>query len=308
MKRDFLTLNDLSGAEILALLKSAARLKAERAAGRRQSSLSGKTVGMIFNKPSTRTRVSFEVGLYELGADVVYMAGSQTQISRNEPVSHTARVLSRYLDAVVIRTFAQAEVEGLARHSTMPIVNALTDAYHPCQVLSDLFTVAERRPGLEKLKFAWIGDGNNMAHSWINAAALLGFELALAVPEGYDPDPAVLAAAKAKASAPITVTRKPLEAAAGADVINTDVWASMGQEEEAKARMAAFKGIYQVNAELLKAAKPDALVLHCLPAHLGEEITEDVFEGPQSVVFDQAENRLHAQKALMEFLITGRLD
>ncbi|MBU2552490.1 MAG: ornithine carbamoyltransferase [Proteobacteria bacterium] len=304
MKRDFLTLNDLTRTEIRTLLKSAARWKSKRAAGKIGGPLQGLTVGMIFNKPSTRTRVSFEVGIMDLSGRVVYMQGGETQLSRDEPASHTARVLSRYLDALIIRTFDHAEVEELARHAAIPVINALTDSYHPCQVLSDLFTVQERRGHLDCLKVAWVGDGNNVAHSWINAAAIMGFELALAVPEGYDPDDAVMKRALLQADMPITVTRDPIEAVTGAEVVNTDVWVSMGQEKEVEARRDVFRP-YQVNAELMAHAAPGALVMHCLPAHPGEEITEDVLESEQSVVFDQAENRLHAQKALLEFLILG---
>lgn len=303
-KRDFLTLNDLSKDEINALIDTAAKMKAQRAAGKKGGGLAGKNVGMIFDKPSTRTRVSFQVGVYELGGQVVYMHGEHTQLSRSEPISHTARVLSRYLDAVVIRTFSHESVQEMARYADIPIINALTDDYHPCQVLSDLLTIKENKAELGGLKIAWVGDGNNMAHSWINAAAIMGFELSLAVPQGYEPDANVLAAAREKAGKPIVVTYDPVEAVKGADVVNTDVWASMGQEREAADRAKVFGG-FQVNAELMAVAAEDAIVLHCLPAHLGEEITEDVFEGRQSVVFDQAENRLHAQKALMQFLMLG---
>ncbi|MFH1092230.1 MAG: ornithine carbamoyltransferase [Pseudomonadota bacterium] len=304
MKRDFLRLNDLTRAEIEAVMEKSAWYKSVRRAGRDTGDLKGLSVGMIFAKPSTRTRVSFEVGISELGGRVIYMDAAQTQIARAEPLSHTARVLSRYLDGLVIRTFDQHDLEELARYASIPVINALTDAFHPCQVLSDLFTLREKIGPLDGRKVAWVGDGNNMANSWINAAALMGFELTLAVPQGYDPQAEVLAQAQAKAPAPITVTRDPAEAVTGAVAINTDVWASMGQEAQAAERARVFKP-YQVNARLVARAAPQALVLHCLPAHLGEEITEDVLEGPQSVVFDQAENRLHTQKALLA-LIMGR--
>jgi len=307
MKRDFLTLNDLDRSEIEALFRSAAGFKAERAAGRFQRRLEGRTIGMVFDKPSTRTRVSFQVGAYDLGAEVVFMHGSETQFAGQEPLSHAARVLSRYLDALIVRTYDQADLEELAEHASIPVINALTDLFHPCQVLSDMFTILEKKRRLKGLKIAWIGDGNNMAHSWIEAAALMGFELVLAVPEGYDPDPEILSRNQAQAAAPVTVTRDPFAAAAGADVVNTDVWASMGQEKEAEIRARVFRP-FQINGELMRAAAADALVFHCLPAHLGEEITEEVFEGPQSIVFDQAENRLHVQKALLDFLLTGRLE
>jgi len=305
MKRDFLTFNDLEAPEVLALFDNAAGMKADRKIGKRGGSLAHLTVGMLFDKPSTRTRVSFEAGVNELGGAVVFLHRSETQMSRAEPVSHSARVLSRYLDALVIRTFDQTEIEEWARHASIPVINALTDEYHPCQVLCDLFTIWERKGSLDNLKAAWIGDGNNMARSWINAAAVMGFELSLAVPAGYEPHPEVLDKARNKAEKPITLTHEPAEAVQGAQVINTDVWASMGQEDEAETRADIFRP-FQVNADLVSKAEPGALVLHCLPAHLGEEITEDVLEGPQSVVFDQAENRLHGQKALLEFLIAGR--
>ncbi|MEW5721949.1 MAG: ornithine carbamoyltransferase [Thermodesulfobacteriota bacterium] len=305
MKRDFLSLKDLTRAEIELILKEAARLKAERKSGGHKPVLAGRTVGLIFNKPSTRTRVSFEVGVYELGGRVVYLSDPETGFGRREPIPHGAKVLSRYLDALVIRTFAQADIELFARSADVPVINALTDQYHPCQVLSDLFTIAEvKGERLEDLRIAWVGDGNNMAHSWLNAAAIMGFELALATPEKYRPDPQVLAYARERATRPITLTSDPVEAVRGADVVNTDVWASMGQEAQAAERAAHFRG-YQINAGLLAQAAPAAIVLHCLPAHLGEEITEEVLEGPQSVVFDQAENRLHAQKALLGFLMAG---
>ena len=305
MKRDFLTFYDLEASEVLALFEAASRLKVDRNMGKRGGSLTHHTVGMLFDKPSTRTRTSFEAGVNELGGGVVFLHRSETQMSRNEPVSHTARVMSRYLDALVIRTFDQSEIEALAEHASIPVINALTDDYHPCQVLCDLFTIWERKGSLDNLKAAWIGDGNNMAHSWINAAAVMDFELALAVPAGYEPRADILEAARKKSNKPITLTNDPVEAVKDASVINTDVWASMGQEDEAEVRADIFRP-FQVNAGLVAKAAPGALVLHCLPAHLGEEITEDVLEGPQSVIFDQVENRLHGQKALLEFLITGQ--
>ncbi len=305
MKRDFLTINDLNRSEVLSIFDETAKLKAERNSERAETPLSRRTVGMLFDKPSTRTRVSFEAGIYELGGSVVFLHRSETQFSRNEPISHSARVLSSYVDALVIRTFDQAELEEMAQYASIPIINALTDMYHPCQVLSDMFTVWEKKERISDLKMAWIGDGNNMAHSWINAAALMGFELALAVPEGYEPRTEILEPARIRAEKPIALTRSPEEAVNGAEVINTDVWASMGQEAEAEIRAEIFQD-YQVNAELLARAAPGAIVMHCLPAHLGEEITDEVLEGPQSVVFEQAENKLHAQKALLKFLILGQ--
>jgi len=306
MKKNFLTINDLNRPEVLSLFKETAKLKATRRSEIAGTPLSRRTIGMLFDKPSTRTRVSFESGVYELGGSVVFLHRSETQFSRNEPISHSARVLSSYLDALIIRTYDQAELEEMAKHASIPIINALTDMYHPCQVLSDMFTVWEKKGRIDGLKVAWIGDGNNMAHSWINAAALMGFELTLAVPEGYDPRPEILERAAAKADKPITLTRNPQEAVNEAEVINTDVWASMGQEDEVETRAEVFKN-YQVNADLLSRAAPEAIVLHCLPAHLGEEITEEVLEGSQSVVFEQAENKLHAQKALLKLLILGQV-
>ena len=302
MKKDFLTFDDLEAADVLDLFDAAAKMKAGRKLENRGEGLPSRTVGMIFDKPSTRTRVSFEAGVYELGGSVVFLHRAETQFSRNEPVSHSARVLSSYLDALVIRTFDQAELEEMAEHASIPIINALTDMYHPCQVLSDLFTVWEKRPDLSQLKIAWIGDGNNMAHSWIKAAAIMGFELALAVPEGFEPEDDILLPARGKAEHPITITRNPKEAVSGADVINTDVWASMGQEEEAEARAEVFRP-YQVNASLVSTAKKDVMVMHCLPAHLGEEITEEVMDSPGCVAFEQAANKLPVQKALMKALI-----
>jgi ornithine carbamoyltransferase len=256
---------------------------------------------MIFDKPSTRTRVSFEAGIAQLGGSSIYLAPGQTQMSRNEPVADTARVLSRYVDGVVVRTFAQDTVAELARHATIPVINGLTDTHHPCQVLSDLMTMQERFGDLTGLKVAWVGDGNNMANSWITAAMHLDFALHLACPPGYEPDACLLAQAKQQ-GARVYMGQDPQAAVAGARVINTDVWASMGQEEEAAARLEIFKP-YQVNAELVKLAAPDAIVLHCLPAHRGEEITAEVLDGPQSAAWDQAENRLHFQKALLEWLL-----
>ena len=303
-KRDFLTISDLSRDEVSALLKRAAEMKARRREERTNGPcpLAGKTLGMVFNKPSTRTRVSFEVGVYELGGRMVFIEKDDTQISRREPLTHYARVLSRYLDGLIVRTFSHQELAELATWADMPVINALTDDYHPCQVLADLLTVVERQGSLDGIKAAWVGDGNNVAHSWLTAAALMGFELALAVPEGYEPNPKILAEAQARAAKPITVSHDPMEAVSGADVINTDVWTSMGQEDQAAARAEIFRP-FQVNAALVARAKSNSIVLHCLPAHLGDEITEEVVEGPHSAVFDQAENRLHAQKALMEMIV-----
>jgi len=301
MKRDLLTILDLTRTEIETLLARARELKALHQQGLNPTPLQGKTLALIFDKPSTRTRVSFEAGMAQLGGVSIYLAPGQTQLARNEPLADTARVLSRYVDGVVVRTFAQEDVEELARHAAIPVINGLTDAHHPCQVLSDLLTVQERFHRLTDLKIAWVGDGNNMANSWITAALVLDFSLHLACPPGYEPDKALLARARQEGRA-VVLTQDPTEAVAGAHVLNTDVWASMGQEAEAEARKEKFKP-YQVNAGLLQKARPEAIVLHCLPAHREEEITSEVLDGPQSAAWDQAENRLHFQKALLEWLL-----
>jgi ornithine carbamoyltransferase len=305
-KRDLLSLNDLEAKEIETLFERAAELKAARAAGRLTPTLAGRTLGMIFEKASTRTRVSFEVGMFELGGHAVYLSQQGSQIARGEPVQDTARVLGGYCHGILIRTFGQHRAEALARWSPVPVINGLTDRLHPCQLLADLFTVRERRGAVAGLRYAWIGDGNNMAHSWINAAALLGLELRLACPPGFEPDRDLLAAARTRIAhlgrGSIELASTPAEAAQGADVISTDVWASMGQEDEAATRRAAFAD-YTVDSALLSAAAPEAIVLHCLPAHRGEEIAADVIDGPQSSVWDQAENRLHVQKAVLELFL-----
>jgi len=302
MKKDFLTLTDLSRDEAAGLLIRAAEFKAMRQGGRAPEPLAGKSVAMIFLKSSTRTRVSFEVGIRELGGYPLILSKDGTQLSRGEPWKDTARVLSGYVHGIVIRAFDHAEVEELARWATVPVINALTDRYHPCQVLADLFTLFEA--GLLKtgLRVAFIGDGyNNMVHSWINAARLFELHLAIACPPAYRPDPAIVAAA----GEAVTVLEDPKQAAADADVLYTDVWVSMGQEEEKAAREKAFRG-YQINADLIARAKPLVRIMHCLPAHRGEEITEEALEGPHSLVFAQSENRLHVQKAILERLLAGQ--
>jgi ornithine carbamoyltransferase len=301
MKKDLLTILDLTEEEIRALLRRAGELKALHRQGQLHMPLKGKTLAMIFDKPSTRTRASFEAGMAQLGGASIYLAPGQTQLYRNEPLPDTARVLSRYVDGVVLRTFAQETVAELARYADIPVINGLTDTHHPCQVLSDLMTVEERLGRVDDTKIAWLGDGNNMANTWITAALRLNFELHLACPPGYEPDAALLQQAKEEKRA-VFLGHDPYAAAAGAQVINTDVWASMGQESEAAARREAFRP-YQVNAELIQVAAPGAMVLHCLPAHRGEEITAEVLDGAQSAVWDQAENRLHFQKALLERLL-----
>lgn len=298
MPRHLLTLHDLTPTELRELLSRARRLKSGEEGG---PILAGRTLAMIFRKSSTRTRVSFEVGMAQLGGHGVFLSDASSQMGRGESIHDTARVLSGYVDGIMIRTFEQAEVEELARHATVPVINGLTDQVHPCQLLADLQTMTEEfGDDLSDCSVAWIGDGNNMAHSWLNAAAMLGFELRLACPEGYDPDPALVEAARE--STRVVLTRDPAEAAEGARVVTTDVWASMGQEEEARARAAAFEG-FCVDADLMARAADDAIFLHCLPAHRGEEVTTEVIDGPRSRVFQEAENRLHAQKALLVLLL-----
>lgn len=305
MKRDLLTILDLTAAEIHTLLHRAALLKEQCRRKKVQPVLAGKTLGLLFDKPSTRTRVSFEVAMYQLGGQALFMSLEETQLSRKESLRDTAQVLSRYLDGLVVRTHADRNVQELAQHADIPVINGLTDLYHPCQVLSDLLTIMEKKGDLESLRIAWVGDGNNMAHSWINAAARLRFQLALACPPGYESKREILQRARDLAGDRIQVSRDPMEAVSNADVINTDVWISMGQEHEREARLAAFRG-YQVNEELVRKAKADVITMHCLPANRGEEITDEVLDGPHSVVLDQAENRMHFQRALLEWLLGGR--
>jgi ornithine carbamoyltransferase len=305
MKRDLLSIRDLSAQEILSLIAKAEKMKAQSLSKSLPKSLDGKIVGLIFLKPSTRTRVSFEAAVLRLGGHPVFMAAKDTQIARQEPLADMARVLDRYIDAIVMRTFAQSDIEELARFASIPVINALTDHSHPCQVLADLMTIREKLGSLDHLTVAWVGDGNNVANSWIYAAGRLGFSLNLACPPGYEPDRSVLEWAAREAKGKVKSTTDPKEAAAGADVLYTDVWASMGQELEAGERIEAFRR-YQINSELLACAAPHAIVLHCLPAHRGEEITDEVIEGSRSQVFDQAENRLHMQVALLDWLIGSR--
>ncbi len=298
------SLGNFTKEQLTGYINRAMVLKKEARAGLRHQQLAGKTIGMIFEKPSTRTRVSFESAMYGLGGQVIYLSSRDTQLARNEPLKDMARVMARYVDGVVVRTFGQEIVDELARYSSVPVINALTDLFHPCQILSDIMTVMEEKGPIEDLKIAWIGDGNNMANTWIQAAAIIGFELILACPEGYDPDPDILAAAKNQATKPITVLRDPREAVRKADVINCDVWASMGQEDEQKEREKIFQP-FQVNSALLAASGPQTIVLHCLPAHREEEITDEVLEGEQCVAFDQAENKLHIHKAILEKHLIG---
>lgn len=287
--------------EIEDILNLADQLKYETKNGISHKRLKGQTLGMIFQKSSTRTRVSFETGMYQLGGQALFLSNRDLQIGRGEPIEDTARVLSRYLDGIMIRTFAQSEVENLAKYGSIPIINGLTDFCHPCQVLADLLTIREHKGHLDGLKMCYIGDGNNMANSLIVGGLKTGMRVSVACPEGYDPDKQVLDFAKSYQG--FSLHRDPLDAAAGADVIFTDVWASMGQEDEAAARRKVFEGVYQINKNLLSAANSGCMVQHCLPAHRGEEITADVFEAHADEIFDEAENRLHAQKAVMVTLM-----
>jgi ornithine carbamoyltransferase len=305
MTRHYLTVDDLSAAELTALLDRADEHRADR---RPRDSLAGRTIGMLFEKPSTRTRVSFEVAIAELGGTAVVLSARDLQLGRGETVADTARVLSRYLHALVVRTFGQERLEELAAAGSIPIINALSDHSHPCQVLADLQTIRARLGTLAGIRLAYVGDGNNVAHSLLRAGALAGMHVTVATPPGHGPDPAVVAAAEATAAGSggsVSITTDPAVGVKDAQVIYTDVWASMGHEDEHAERVARFRP-YQVNAELVDRA-PDAIVLHCLPAHRGEEITNEVIDGPRSAVWDQAENRLHAQKALLELLVGGRL-
>ena len=297
MNKHLLKLQDWSREEIIETLDLADKLKYEKKNGIEHHLLKGKTLGMIFQKSSTRTRVSFEVGMYELGGNALFLSNRDLQIGRGEPVQDTARVLSRYLDGIMIRTFAQEEVEKLAEYGSIPIINGLTDYCHPCQVLADLQTIREHKGSFEGLKMCYIGDGNNMCNSLIVGGVKVGMKVAVACPEGYRPDPEVMKWAAENGD--FAVTDDVFEAAKNADVIFTDVWASMGQEGEAAERQKVFAGKYQINDSLLAVANPGAMVQHCLPAHRGEEITAEVFEAHADEIFDEAENRLHAQKAVM---------
>ena len=301
-KRDFLTITDLKRAEIFDILNRAAGYKAGRA-GDNAGPLRGKTVAMIFKKPSTRTRVSFDVAINKLGGHSLALSGAELQLGRGETVEDTGQVLSRYVDAIIIRTNKHNEVVRLAASASVPVVNALTDDFHPCQALADLLTIQERKGDFSKIRLAYIGDGNNVCHSLILAAAIVDMEISIGCPNGYEPNEAVLETANNLCERPetITVTNDPAEAATGADFLYTDVWTSMGQDAESDERHKRFAG-FQVGTELLARAKDDALVMHCLPAHRGEEISAEVMDGPRSIVFDQAENRLHAQRALLAFL------
>jgi len=303
MKKDFLRLWDFTPKEIDLLLRRSLELKSGKDANK--CPLIGKSIGLIFEKASTRTRVSFEVGIYQLGAQAIYMNPNEIHLGRGETIHDTARVLSRYLSAVVIRTFNHDTLLDFAASSSIPVINGLSDLYHPCQALADLMTVLEKKGRLKDIHLAYIGDGNNVAHSLIEAASKMNINLTIACPEGFDPDSKILREAKTVAKSEIKIVRDPKEAADRADVLYTDVWVSMGQEKEAGEKKKKFRR-YQLNNRILSCAKKDAIVLHCLPAHRGEEITDDVIDGPRSAVFDQAENRLHTQKALLEFLVAPK--
>lgn len=305
MTKHLLAVSDFTLREIEQLLVDAAALKAEAKRGAGRYPLQGKTLGLFFEKRSTRTRISFEAAIHQLGGASLFLSAQDLQIGRGEPIRDTARVLSRYLSGLVIRTFGHDRLTEWADQSTIPIINGLTDKHHPCQALADLFTITERFGSAKGLRLAFIGDGNNVAHSLLETGAMSGMNVIVACPKGYEPDPGILRAAQRAAEATgakIAVVTKPEEAARDADVLYSDVWTSMGQEKEAAKRKKAFKG-YQINSKLVRLAKPSAVVMHCLPAYRGYEITEEVMESPRSIIFDQAENRLHLQKALLERLL-----
>jgi ornithine carbamoyltransferase len=307
--KDLISIHDLEIGEVALILDVAAKLKRKQKKGEPHQYLKGKSLAMLFSKASTRTRTSFEVGFYQLGGHPIYLSDDASQIGRGEPVKDTARVLSRFVDGIMIRTFSHESVIELAKYASIPVINGLTDLLHPCQALTDMFTIQEKMKVLKGRKMVYVGDGNNMAHSLMYACAKVGMNMVCACPKGYQPDPHVLAEAQedaAHAGCTITVEENVMKAVKGADVLYTDTWASMGQEEEHDARKKIFAP-YQINAELLAAARPEAIVMHCLPAYRGEEITDDVIEGPQSVVFDQAENRLHVQKAIMALLMSDEV-
>ncbi|MDY6905539.1 MAG: ornithine carbamoyltransferase [Thermodesulfobacteriota bacterium] len=306
MKKDITTLTDLNKDDCMMLFSLAADLKARAAKGIYDALLAGRVLGLLFDKPSTRTRVSFEAAMYKMGGATLYMSAKDMQISRAEPVKDTARVLSRYIDVLAIRTYSQELIETYSAYAGIPVINALSDLYHPCQVLSDLMTVIEQKGGLDGVHVAWVGDGNNVANSWINACSILGFDLTLACPDAYQPDASILDNARQSGIGNIHITNDPEAAVANANVIYTDVWASMGQEEEQAIRQQQFAP-FQVNEKLVAMATPDVIVMHCLPAHRGEEIEEAVLEGPKSVVWAQAENKMHMHKAILKALIENNM-
>jgi ornithine carbamoyltransferase len=302
MNKDLLRLLDLTGRDILALVSSGRAWKRKWGGGGTPRPLAGKSLAMVFQKASTRTRVSFEVGMTRLGGHALFLSPADTQIGRGEPVRDTARVLSRYADGIMIRTFSHAIAEEMAAAASVPVINGLTDDHHPCQVLADLMTAQERGLDLHKMRVAYVGDGNNVANSWVESAHLLGFTLRVACPKGYAPSAKIRREAGAAGKGDVRVLRDPVEAARGADILYTDVWTSMGQEKEKRKRLAAFRE-YRIDEDLLRVAGKRAIVMHCLPAHRGEEITDEIIEGPRSAVFDEAENRLHVQMAILEKFI-----
>lgn len=307
MKKDLLSEYELEKADFDQIFERAAVLKDMHRKGFHPPTLSGKVLGMIFDKASTRTRLSFEVGMYQLGGTALFLSGRDTQIGRGETIADTARVMSRYLDGIMIRTFSQEMVEEFARNASIPVINGLTDLLHPCQILTDIFTIIEKKGNYEGIRVAYIGDGNNIANSWINAAVKLPIKLNLACPAGYDPKPEIFNRALNESKLGVDLYRNPADAVKGADVVYTDVWASMGQEDEHAERVKIFQN-YQINEQLVEQAAQDAIIMHCLPAHRGEEITADVIDGPRSIIFDQAENRLHVQKAILETLMSGGIE
>ena len=304
MSRHFLSIFDLSKEEFIALIERARELKAQKKSGNRQMTLEGKSIALIFEKLSTRTRVSFEVGINDLGGHVLYMNPSDMQLGRGETIEDTAKILSLYLDGAIIRTFEQERIDEFAAHASVPVINALTNLEHPTQIVSDLMTVAEKGIDIENFKLAYIGDGNNIVNSLIGASGVLGFSIAAAVPEGYEPDEYIVEKARQMGGV-VEILSDPVQAALGAQVLYTDVWVSMGQEEESLKRNELFRP-YQINADLIAAANENAVVMHCLPAHRGEEITEEALTGPSSIVFEQAENKLHAGKAILEMFMQGK--
>jgi len=301
MKKDFLRINDLNPSEIDKIIKRAVELKARRDIS--ACPLIGRSVGLFFEKPSTRTRVSFEVGIYQLGGQPIYLTPKEIQLNRGESISDTAKVLSRYLSAIVLRTYQHTTIEDFGRYADIPVINGLSDIHHPCQALADMMTIYEKKGKLNSIKLAYVGDGNNVVNSLMEAAAATGMELVIACPEGLDPSSEIFNASRAASGGKISITRDPLEAASRADVLYTDVWVSMGQEQEAEAKKERLRN-FQLNSSLMQCAKKDAIVMHCLPAHRGQEITDEVMDSHASVVFDQAENRLHTEKALLEFLLS----
>jgi len=300
-KKDFLRVADYTKEEIKEIFDLTGKIKARQKKGDPAKPLEGKTLGMIFQKSSTRTRVSFEVGMYQLGGYPLFLSANDLQLKRGETIADTAKVLSRMLDAIMIRTYAHSEVEELAKHATVPVINGLTDSHHPCQIMADIYTIMEHKKSVKGLTVAWVGDGNNVLHSWIEGAPLTGMNLRMAVPRGYEPDKDILkfgVELAKKEGTQMLLTNDPVEAVKGADVIYTDVWVSMGQDAEKEKKLRDFKG-FQINGDLMKHADKDYVFMHCLPAHRGEEVSEEIIDGPHSIIFDEAENRMHVQKAIL---------